>query len=368
MKLTLTGKSISGGLKISKAQKATITIVGATSVVLGAGIVLIISISKFIDFNYRVIDKQDVAIVGYSEAIRNSGACPAPKSKDGIYTEDELKACIPDSVEPEQVVGSLRYNILNDVSSNINLESVERIGMKVCIDNDSKRPFSSAGISERLTAIQEIEELLEDKTNIKSLNDLRKRVYEGTEEKATTEDGKRIIGKEDPVIVKIYEEIRDEDPEMNDLDEFSNELLDVKQRYVSAVDICAALRVIPDALPSKENKYALLSSLNNIYLLSDSEFEGLTPGGSVASTSIPGLIGVPITLSVKDNDNDLKKINSFLHNVSESIRYFRINTLTISKKTEEKGGTTINAMAEAYFTNETTFSETSNTINAKDKK
>ena len=66
MKFDFRNPSVTGGLKISKAQQTTLGIVGLTAVVVGAGLVLVINFSKYIDFNNKVITKQGEAISGYS--------------------------------------------------------------------------------------------------------------------------------------------------------------------------------------------------------------------------------------------------------------------------------------------------------------
>ena len=155
MKLNITGKSISGGFKISKAQKATLEIIGATAVVLGVGLVLVINFNKYISFNQKVIEKQNDAIAGYSESIKKSGACLAPKDKNGIYSEDELKKCTPDNIEPKDVVGSLRFNIMNNVLSDISLESVARTSLPVCINGDTDEPYTSEEIAREISDAKE---------------------------------------------------------------------------------------------------------------------------------------------------------------------------------------------------------------------
>ncbi len=147
MKLNFKSQSLTGGLKISKAQQATLKIVGLTAVVLGAGLVLIIDFFKYIDFNNTVIEKQGEAISGYSKSIKNSGACKAPRSSD--YTQDELKNCNPNETKTKDVAGTLRATIMDDASSDIGLESIARTSLSVCFNPETKEPYSSVELKDK---------------------------------------------------------------------------------------------------------------------------------------------------------------------------------------------------------------------------
>ena len=140
-------KSVKGKIKISKAQKSTLTIVGATTVVVGAGIALIMKFSDFIKFDDKVIAQQKEAIAGYTDALKNSGACKAPRGAE--YNQDELLNCDPNETEPKDVPGTLRASILDDASSIINFESVARDAISVCIDPETSEPYSSSDLKEK---------------------------------------------------------------------------------------------------------------------------------------------------------------------------------------------------------------------------
>ena len=118
--------------KINKVQQSLIAIVGVTAVVIGASVVLAIHFVKYINFNNKVIDAKNESILGYSKAIKSSGACTAPRDRGGIYTADELKKCQPDAISAESVPGTLRHSVLVEMAQNEDLESVARESASIC--------------------------------------------------------------------------------------------------------------------------------------------------------------------------------------------------------------------------------------------
>lgn len=126
-------------IKINKAQRSAFAIVAATSVVLGFGVVLSIQFLKYIEFNKKAIIEMDKSISTYSRSIKNSGACKAPKNKDGIYTVEELKKCNPTEIDVEDVEGTLRSNVLSKMSQNVNLESVSKRALSICYNADGEK-------------------------------------------------------------------------------------------------------------------------------------------------------------------------------------------------------------------------------------
>lgn len=131
------GGAISKRLKISKAQQTIIMIVLATSVALGLCLVLSIRFVKYISFNSRVIDAKDTAVASYEKTIKNIGICNKPKGSS--YTLDELKKCNPNSLSSEQLSGTLRYNIMETMAANTDLESVARESQDDCTTADGKK-------------------------------------------------------------------------------------------------------------------------------------------------------------------------------------------------------------------------------------
>ena len=82
--------------------------------------------------------------------------------------------------------------------------------------------------------------------------------------------------------------------------------------YLNAIKICSALRVIPDALPVKENDEALLASLNQIFLISNWTPESLAPSNSATSQDNEnGLLSIPVTLRIEaGNSQTLNVLNN----------------------------------------------------------
>ena len=140
-------------------------------------------------------------------------------------------------------------------------------------------------------------------------------------------------------------------------DEAEND--DDKAYYLAVIKMCSALRVIPDALPAQKNEEALMSSLNQIFLLSGWEPESLSPSGSISSAAVAGLGTIPVSLSIKAG---VEKTMKVLTNVESSIREFAISTARI----EWSGGAGIElrAQATAYYTQESEIKEQTKTISA----
>lgn len=136
---------------------------------------------------------------------------------------------------------------------------------------------------------------------------------------------------------------------------------EVRMYQLYLTKMCSALRVIPDALPAQENAEALMSSLNQIFIISGWEPESLSPSGSASSSKIPGLGVIPVSLGVEANNEKTMRV---LNNIENSIRSFDINSATISwsgKRLE------LRAQAAAYYTTPVEVSETVKTIYASDK-
>lgn len=129
--------------------------------------------------------------------------------------------------------------------------------------------------------------------------------------------------------------------------------------YLSAIKICSALRVIPDALPVKENDEAMLASLNQIFLMSNWVPESLSPSSSATKENENGLLSIPVSLRIEaDNDKTLTVLN----NIEKSIREFSITSATIEWANNNQ--LNLNAKAVAYYTEEVETSETTKTVRA----
>ena len=124
-------------LNISKTQQQNLLIVLITSLVVGILLALGLYFIKCIRFNNEVIASMEKSVIDYSTTIKNVGVCPAPKG--ATYTEEELKACDPDTLDSSQLTGSLRYSVVVDMANNPSLESVARESDEQCRDSSGKK-------------------------------------------------------------------------------------------------------------------------------------------------------------------------------------------------------------------------------------
>ena len=142
---------------------------------------------------------------------------------------------------------------------------------------------------------------------------------------------------------------------------------DERSYYLGMVKLCSALRVVPDALPTSKNEEALMSSLNQIFILSDWDPESLSPSGNGGAAEISGLYSMPVNLSV---DGDSATTLRVLSNIEKSIREFAISSASIEWSGELNGSAqlTLSARATAYYADPVEFKETPKTIYASKKK
>lgn len=129
------------------------------------------------------------------------------------------------------------------------------------------------------------------------------------------------------------------------------------------MQICSALRVIPDALPSNVNEEALLASLNKIFILSNWDPETISPGGTAKVDEKNGLGVIPVNLSI---EADTAKAFRVLNNMEKSIRTFDVTTANI--EWSGKDGFTLNAQANSYYVEPMTLKEEIKTVYANEKK
>lgn len=124
------------------------------------------------------------------------------------------------------------------------------------------------------------------------------------------------------------------------------------------IQICSALRVVPDALPGFRNEEALLSSLNRIFIMSNWEPESLSPAGTYESADFGNnLYTIPFQLSV---DADTAATMTVLSNIERSIREFNIRRATIEWSGESS--LTLNSELAAYYTLPSAVAEETQTI------
>ena len=128
------------------------------------------------------------------------------------------------------------------------------------------------------------------------------------------------------------------------------------------IQICSALRVIPDALPAFKNEEALLSSLNKIFLISGWEPESLSPTGSSNASSLgTNLNTFSVRLSVEAST---ATTITFLDNIERSIREFNIERATI--EIGKNDTLVLQAQATAFYMTPSTLTENSVVIKSGD--
>ena len=163
--------AISKRIKISEAQKYMLLSVLGASVVLGAAISLISYFIGQISFNTRIIMAQEESIANYSDVLKNTGACKAPKGS--VYSGDELKNCDPDSVEVSEVPNTLRSGILGGLASNNALNSVPKESNSSCINPNTSKNYTYKELSKIYNEANGSEELIAASQLIKSCSALR---------------------------------------------------------------------------------------------------------------------------------------------------------------------------------------------------
>ncbi len=131
-------------------------------------------------------------------------------------------------------------------------------------------------------------------------------------------------------------------------------------KYLSMLKMCSALRVVPDALPAQMNEEALMSSLNQVFILSNWEPESISPSGN-ATTGTTGISTIPISLVV-ETTND--KAMTVLSNIEKSIRTFDIKTAKISWS--KNNYLTIRGQGVAYYTEDADVIQTVETVYASE--
>lgn len=285
--------AISKRITISKAQQNMILAVAATGLVVGVSLAFLIHSFQAIEFNARVIMGKDEAIVAYSNTIKDVGICKKPKGE--VYTLEELKRCNPDLIKADDVPGTLRYNIINNLAYDDALAAVAGNTNSRCVDNKTGKPYTLKFLSENYDAVKDSED----------------------EEKISS--------------------------------------------AVGLIKQCSALRLIPDALPSRGNDEALLSSLNKIFQISDWPPESLSPTGSSSENGMDGLNSIMVNLSMQ---TDAEVVYRVLDNVEHSIREFNIERATIESGYDSEGKPTLDlrANAAAYWIDPVELNEKTKTI------
>lgn len=157
--------------KISQAQQYVILAVLATAILLGVAISLVLHFINKISFNASVIAKEEKSIVEYSDAIRDIGICAKPKG--AIYTDTELAACNPDSVEVSTIPGTLRANILENMASNMALNSVPKESTFECLNSSTGKNYTYKELMDKYNSAKTSSELVAASNLIQSCSALR---------------------------------------------------------------------------------------------------------------------------------------------------------------------------------------------------
>ena len=163
--------AISKRLKISEAQKNMLVSVLVASIFLGIALSLISYFVRQISFNTKIIMAEEEAIANYSNVIKNTGACKAPKGS--IYSSEELKNCNPDSVEVSEVPNTLRSGILEGLASNEALNSVPKEENSSCVNPETNKNYTYKELSKIYKDANGSEELNAASQLIKSCSALR---------------------------------------------------------------------------------------------------------------------------------------------------------------------------------------------------
>lgn len=163
--------AISKRAKISQAQQYVLLAVLGTAFLLGAAIVLIGHFQQMIAFNSRVISEEDASIKKYSDVIKGIGVCKKPSGD--VYTDEELKKCVPDAIEVSSIPGTLRANIINNMAKNEALNSVPKEADSACINPSTGKNYTYEEMNELYNKAENSEQLSAASTLIQSCSALR---------------------------------------------------------------------------------------------------------------------------------------------------------------------------------------------------
>ncbi len=157
--------------KISEAQQYMILSVLGASLVLGAAISLTVNFVHHIVFNAKVIATEEASIASYTDVIKTTGVCQAPKGN--TYSKEELQKCNPDEIEAEQVPGTLRANVLINLAANQALNSVPKEGNSICQNPETNKQYTFAELDKIRKGATTTQQLNAASQLIKSCSALR---------------------------------------------------------------------------------------------------------------------------------------------------------------------------------------------------
>lgn len=141
-----------------------------------------------------------------------------------------------------------------------------------------------------------------------------------------------------------------------------------KEQYLNMMQVCSALRVIPDALPSQENAEAALSSLNQLFLWANATPSSLAPNNDNVTTTdtekeTTGLQTLPLRMAIEADDNAVFRS---LSTIERSIREFDVTRLTF--EWNSSGVLTVQGQLKSYYSGDLQARETTKTIKATEDK
>lgn len=126
--------------KIDQARKQILALCIGTSIFFGLSVVSMHYLRLNTKYTRKLITAKEDAARGYSEAIKDVGICRPPRNaKTGYYEKAEIEACDPSKLTAAELPNTLRYNILNDIANNKDLESVARESLSLCYDDSGKK-------------------------------------------------------------------------------------------------------------------------------------------------------------------------------------------------------------------------------------
>lgn len=126
--------------KISRAQQYMLLSVLGASVMLGVTIALLVHFSQQISFNKKIIMAEDSAIASYTSTIKTTGLCLPPKGD--TYTTEEITKCNPSGIEISQIPNTLRSNILQNLATNSDLNSVPKEANSACYNQATEKNYT----------------------------------------------------------------------------------------------------------------------------------------------------------------------------------------------------------------------------------
>ena len=132
--------ALSKRAKISEAQKYMLITVFGASIVLGITLAIIARFVQMIQFNAKILAAEDQSIAAFSKTIQTTGTCIKPKGD--TYSDEELKNCHPTNIQVSQIPNTLRYNVLNNLAANQDLNSVPKETNSNCINPDNGKNYT----------------------------------------------------------------------------------------------------------------------------------------------------------------------------------------------------------------------------------